>query len=155
MFELLCVFTVAFLGALMTLLHMMKAQQFLAMSDRAEMLETLAYEQPVPLTVDNLIALREALPPFAGIVWCLGYNEFKRICTLQDGAGKYVLTDANKLFGDPLVMVQISLPGHDVSVAYTPLPTKKAVNADLWLDLPEPDLQGMGRTLSEVRREMG
>ncbi len=157
MFDILCVFTASFLGAFSAFLFgLMKEQQSEKQAyNREEKLCALKYEQPVPLTVENLIALREALPPFVGIVWCLGYNEFKSICMLQDGAGKYVLTDANKLFGDSLVMVQLSLPGHEVSIAYTPLGTKKAVNADLWLDLPEPDLQSVGRMLSEVRREMG
>ncbi len=111
----------------------MKAKQFLVQSDRSEMLYALAYEQAVPLTIENLELLRGSLPPYTNTVWCLGYNEYKHLVMLKRGDGQYALDAADgTLLGDPLVMVQLSLPGHEVSLAYVSLGTKKAVNADLW-----------------------
>ncbi len=142
MFDILCVFTASFLGAFSAFLFsLMKEQQSEKQADREEKLCALKYEQPVPLTVENLIALREALPPYADMVWCLGYNEHKHLVTLQQGDGQYALQVADgTLLGGPFVMVQLSLPGHEVSIAYTPPGTKKAVNADLWVDEPDSDI---------------
>ncbi len=155
MLGLLCVFIVVFLGVLVALLRIMKAKQFLVQLDRAEMLYALAYEQPVPLTIENLELLRGSLPPYADTVWCLGYNEYKHLVMLKRGDGRYALDAADgKLLGDPLVMVQLSLPGHEVLLAYVPLGTRKAINTGLGDDLPEPGLPDTGRKLSEVRREM-
>lgn len=136
MFDVLCVFTASFLGAFAAfLLSWMKEQQGIDKLDREEKLHALAYEQPVALTVENLMALRAALPPYADTVWCLGYNEYKHLATLKCGDGRYAFDAAGGkllLLGDPIVMVQLSIPGHDASIAYVPMGIKKDANADLW-----------------------
>lgn len=108
-------FVLAFCGALAVLLLMLMQKMCLYQDWLEKVKERLATVEDI--TVDKLSDLRASLQPYSNIVWALGHQEYNHIVRLKDKQGSFIVQhEDGELFGDQIVRVQATLPGHDISI---------------------------------------